>query len=166
MGCRYSSISKGLYQQCFVQLYKWEWRTYENPLHQEVCKGATYPNRRTRYVGPVFDTLLYPKGNHLYAVDFERFNNQNGIALELDTRTMATCYKEWTPTPYSQPSGQQQLPMTARKIQNSKSQTFTSYPPIKVIGTATCWRQSLAATFTIGMRNLTVVNGYIRIHVN
>lgn len=33
--------------------------------------------------GPVSDTLLYPKGEYPYAVDFDRFNSQNGIVLEL-----------------------------------------------------------------------------------
>lgn len=37
-------------------------------------------------VGPVSDTLLYyPKGEQQYAVDYDRFNSQNGVALEIIT---------------------------------------------------------------------------------
>jgi hypothetical protein len=35
-------------------------------------------------LGPVSDTLLYyPRGGYPYAVDFDRFNSQNGIVLKL-----------------------------------------------------------------------------------
>lgn len=36
-------------------------------------------------LGPVSDTLLYyPKGEYPYAVDFDRFNSQNGVVLVLN----------------------------------------------------------------------------------
>ena len=34
---------------------------------------------------PVSDTLLYPKGEQKYAVDFDGFNRQNGVVLEIPT---------------------------------------------------------------------------------
>ena len=37
-------------------------------------------------VGPLSDTLLYyPKGEQKYAVDYDRFNSQNGVTLEIIT---------------------------------------------------------------------------------
>ena len=38
-------------------------------------------------LAPVTDTPLYVKGTRNYAVDFDRFNSQNGIALEVVNRT-------------------------------------------------------------------------------
>jgi hypothetical protein len=38
-------------------------------------------------MAPVTDTPLYVKGIRNYAVDFDRFNSQNGIALEVINRT-------------------------------------------------------------------------------
>jgi hypothetical protein len=51
---------------------------------KKICKNDLIRNVGFGIMGPVSDTTLYyPKGQHPYAVDFDRFNSQNGIVLNL-----------------------------------------------------------------------------------
>ena len=112
--------------------------------------------------GPVSDTLLYkPKGKHSYAVDFERFNSQNGIALDIETRNgkMFTYSKEIALWPTT---------ITNDSQKDSKFEITNIYFIPDYQNYWDC--HLLEATFSCFVYDRNeqphLVNGYIRIHVN
>jgi hypothetical protein len=117
--------------------------------------------------GPVSDTLLYtPKGNHSYAVDFERFNTQNGIVLELGTSNGGDFVQIMRT--YSVQSPRSPTTITNDSQKDSKFQITNIYSIPAYQGWWDC--HLLEAKFSCYVYDKNekphLVNGYIRIHVD
>jgi hypothetical protein len=118
------------------------------------------------FFAPVSDTLLYnPKGNHSYAVDFERFNNQNGIVLELDTHNGGDLVQMRT---YSSQSARWPTTITNDSQKDSKFEITNIY--FIPANQDYLDHHLLEAKFSCYVYDRNekphLVNGYMRIHVN
>jgi hypothetical protein len=118
-------------------------------------------------LGPVSDTLLYnPKGNHSYAVDFERFNNQNGIVLDLGTRNDADRLEIMST--YSLQSPRWPTTITNDSQKDSKFEITNIYYIPAYQGWWNCHLLEAKFSCYVYDRNEKphLANGYIRIHVD
>jgi hypothetical protein len=118
--------------------------------------------------GPVSDTLLYyPKGEYPYAVDFDRFNSQNGVVLELVGPGVGGHETQWMST-YS---GQMVHSPTTITNDSQKDSRF-EITNIAFIPAYQGWWNChlLEAKFSANVFDRSEkphhVNGFIRIHVN
>jgi hypothetical protein len=111
-------------------------------------------------MAPVTDTPLYVKGFRNYAVDFDRFNSQNGIAMEVINRTGSSAEILMT---YIYAS-----PFSASTL-NNDCQSNSQFEIINVYK-GPDGRRIIEAKFTANLfdkyENLKrLENGYMRIHV-
>ena len=117
---------------------------------------------------PVSDTLLYyPKGEYPYAVDFERFNSQNGIVLELLGTVSGSNATERMST-NSEKSARWPTTITNESQKDSKFEIINvAYVPAYK-GWWNCHLIEAKFSANVFDRNETPhhVDGYIRIHVD
>jgi hypothetical protein len=119
-------------------------------------------------LGPVSDTLLYyPKGQYPYAVDFDRFNSQNGIVLELIGKVNGASGAQIMSTNCEQPV---RIPTTITNDSQKDSKfeiTSISFVPAYQ-GWWNCHllEAKFSANFFDGSEKSHHVDGYMRIHVN
>jgi hypothetical protein len=118
--------------------------------------------------GPVSDTLLYyPKGEYPYAVDFDRFNSQNGIVLELVSKVNGVNGTQILST-NSEQSARLPTAVTNDSQKDSKFEiTSVSFVPAYQ-GWWNCHllEAKFSANVFDGSEKSHHVVGYIRIHVN
>jgi hypothetical protein len=111
---------------------------------------------------PVSDTILYyPKGNHPYAVDFSRFNTQNGVALEafVETANGRTWMSTYSDLPVLLPTA-----ITNDSQKDSKFEVINVY---NVPGNGHVLEAKFSANFFDKDEKVQKLeNGYIRIHVD
>lgn len=129
---------------------------------KKFAKSQLVSNRHPGIKSPVSDTLLYyPKGGRPYAVDYNRFNSQDGIALAVIGRTGSAT--SWL---FSYCYQSARLPTTITN-DSQKNATFEITDFYKLpTGEHILEAKFTANFFDRGEKPIRAEKGYVRIHVD